>query len=135
MNAATSSVGRGRRIAGTTIIFLGGLMLIASGSAKLAHIPQVVDQMAAMGLGGARATFVGFLEVGSALVFLIPTTRSIGLLLMSSFLGGAIATHLQHGESIAGPAVILLVIWLGSWLRHPEILWSCRSGSPVAGGT
>ena len=38
----------------------------------------------------------------------------------------AIATHVQHDQlHLAAPAsAVLCLIWLGAWLRHPEILWS-----------
>jgi hypothetical protein len=63
------------------------------------------------------------LEIVSAVPFLISFTRSLGLLLVSSFLGGAIATHLPHGQPIYQPAFVFFLIWLGTWLRHPQILW------------
>jgi hypothetical protein len=48
----------------------------------------------------------------------------VGLLLVSAFMGGAIATHLEHGQAIIQPGAFLAVLWLGTWLRHPQILWS-----------
>lgn len=116
---------------GTILITLGTVMLLGSATAKLAHIPQVVSEMASVGLTGNRLTLVAALEVLSALLFLIPATRSAGLLLVSAFLGGAIATHLQHGQSIAPPSFVLVLLWVGSWLRHPEILWSWRRPLPA----
>lgn len=120
-----------RRNTGMILIILGAVMLLGSACAKLAHVPQVVSEMASLGLAGNRLTFVAALEVLSALLFLIPATRSFGLLMVSAFLGGAIATHLQHGQSIVGPSVVLVLMWLGASLRHPEILWSWRRGLPV----
>ena len=131
MQTTGSSIGKGRKIAGTVIIVLGALMLLAAGTPKLLRIPQVVEGMGAMGFDGGKVLFVGLLVVGSALLFLIPATRSIGLLLVSSFLGGAIATHLQHGQSIAGPSILLVAMWTGAALRHPEICWSRRCCAPA----
>lgn len=115
---------------GTILITLGAVMLLGSATAKLTHVPQVVSEMASVGLAGNRLTLVAALEVLSALLFLIPPTRSAGLLFVSAFLGGAIATHLQHGQSIAPPSFVLALLWVGSWLRHPEILWSWRRTLP-----
>jgi hypothetical protein len=119
--------GNTRRITGTALIIVGGVLLLGSASAKLAHVPAVVSQMASMGFPGWKLTFVAVLEVGSTVLFLIPATRSFGLLLVSSYLGGAIATHLQHAQSILPPSIVLTVLWVGSWLRHPVVLWSGRS--------
>lgn len=120
-----------RKNTGMILITIGAMMLLGSATAKLAHVPQVVSEMASIGLVGNRLIFVAVLEVLSALLFLIPATRSAGLLLVSAFLGGAIATHLQHGQSIAPPSFVLALLWVGSWLRHPEILWSWRRTLPV----
>ena len=84
-----------------------------------------------MGFDGGRLTFVAGLEILSGLLFLVPFTRSFGLLLVSSFLGGAIATHLQHGQPIVQPSFVLFLIWLGTWLRHPRILWSVGESVPT----
>jgi hypothetical protein len=74
-------------------------------------------------------TFVVFLEISSAILFLFPRTRSMGLLLVSSYMGGAIATHVEHGLSFIQPGVFLALLWLGAWLRHPQILWSWGAGA------
>lgn len=113
-----------RKGAGTVLLVLSSVLLIGSAAAKLAHVPPVVAQLSAAGFDGSKLNLVGFLELVSALLFLIPVSRSVGLLLVSSFLGGAIATHLQHGQSIAPPSIVLLLIWLAAALRHPQILWS-----------
>ncbi len=124
MTTDGSTIGKSRRITGNILIFLLGLVLVASGSAKFAHVPKVVEQMGLAGIEGWRLTFVAFLEISSAVLFLFPLTRSLGLLLVSAFLGGAIATHLEHGLPFIQPAIFLALLWLGALLRHPEILWS-----------
>ena len=116
-----------RKITGNILVFLSGLMLLGSAGAKLAHVPKVVSQMAAIGFDGNKLIFIALLEVISGLLFLIPLTRSAGLLLVSAFLGGAIATHLQHDQSIIQPSFVIFLVWLGTWLRHPGMLWSLGS--------
>lgn len=130
--AGNAPDGRVRRTIGAVLTTLVAVMLLASASTKLAHVPSVAGQLAAIGIAGNRLTFVAMLEVLTALLFLIPTTRSAGLLLVSAFMGGAIATHLQHSQSIAAPSMVLGVAWLGTWLRHPEIVWSWSSSRVAA---
>ncbi len=113
-----------RHVAGTVLIALGSLVLLASAAAKFALVPQVADQLGAFGFTGGRLTLIAIAEFVSAALFLVRQTRSAGLLLVSAFLGGAIATHLQHGQSVLQPAIVLGLLWLGAWLRHPETLWS-----------
>jgi len=118
-----------RRKTGNVLIFLIGLLLIGSAAAKFAQLAPVVAQMSASGFGGMRLQLVAILEVVSALLLLVPVTRSSGVLMVSAFLGGAIATHMGHGQPVLGPAAVLGLAWLGAWLRHPEILWSVRRNS------
>ncbi|PYP43532.1 MAG: DoxX family protein [Gemmatimonadetes bacterium] len=112
-----------QRTAGNVLIFLGGLALIGSAGAKFAQVPQVVSELNGFGFQG-KLMLIATGEALSALLFLLPPTRSIGVLLVSALLGGAIATHMQHGQSYVGPAGLLVLVWLGAWLRHPETLWS-----------
>jgi hypothetical protein len=120
-----------RRNAGNTLIVLGGLVLIASAAAKLAQVPQVVAQLNGFGFEG-RIGLLAAGEITTAVVFLFPPARSAGLLLVSAFMGGVIATHMQHGESYLMPSVLLGLCWLGAWLRHPEIAWSLNRSVPAA---
>lgn len=130
MQAKQTSVNRKRRMAGAVLIVLGAFLLIVSAAAKFARAPQVVTELDRMGFADDKLRLIAIVEVTSALLFLLPSTRSIGLLLVSSYLGGAIATHMQHDQSFLQPAVLLCLAWLGIWLRHPETL---RSRSSHAG--
>jgi hypothetical protein len=129
MDAANASIGKTRRIAGLVLICLGSIVLIGSAGAKFAHVPKVVNEMGAMGFDGGRLTMIAVTEIASALLFLLSFTRSIGLLLVSAYMGGAIATHVQHGQPFIQPAVVLAILWAGTWLRHPQILWSMNPAS------
>jgi hypothetical protein len=135
MKEENSLISRKRRITGNVLIGLGGLVLTASAASKLVQVPRVMAELGAMGLHGNNVLFIAALEVVSALLFLVPVTRSAGLLLVSSFLGGAIATHLQHGQPIIQPSFVLILIWLGAWLRHPVILRSLASAMQETGRT
>lgn len=132
MDANGASVGKGRRVAGMVLMYLGAIVLIASAGAKFAHVPQVVNELGAMGFDGPRLTMIAIIEILSAFLFLIPFSRAMGLLLISAYMGGAIATHVQHGQPFVQPAVILAIIWIGTWLRHPMVLWSLNSASTAA---
>ena len=76
---------------------------------KFARVPGVVQEMAASGFADGKLTMVAALELLCAALFLYPRTRSFGLLLLSSFLGGAICTHVQMGEyaKAVGPCILL----------------------------
>jgi hypothetical protein len=123
MEQATSRP-RGWRITGNILIFLPGLALALSSIGKLVGVPGVVHQMAAMGFTGGRLVLVATLELLSAVLFLYPRTRSLGILLFSAFFGGVICAHVQMGEisKAVAPAMLLASGWAGTWLQHPEML-------------
>ncbi len=125
-NASTKS--RPRLIAGNVLIYLLGVMLIGSAVAKVARIPALVENFRMLGYDGSRLTSIAVLEAVCAALFMLPSTRSLGLLLVSAYLGGAMAVHMAHGQSeVAVPAILLGIIWLAAWLRHPQILGSFGS--------
>lgn len=131
MQINSSSVSKKRRITGTVLMVLASVMLIGSAGAKLAHVPKVVTELGAMGFDGNKLVFIAILEILSAVLFLIPTTRLFGLLMVSAYMGGAIATHVGHDQPFIQPAMVLVTFWLGTWLRHPQILWSLFRPTPA----
>lgn len=118
-----------RQKVGTGLIVFIGVVLCGSAIAKLAHVPKVVTQLGAMGFAGDRLTLIAVLELLSAGLFLFRGTRALGLLLISAFLGGAVAAHVQHGELPLQPAFVLGLVWLAAWLWHPGILRPSHEGS------
>jgi hypothetical protein len=57
-------------------------------------------------------------------IYLIPQTSVLGAILMTGYLGGAIATHVRLGEFVKGiiPQVGLgVLVWLGLYLRDPRL--------------
>jgi hypothetical protein len=126
-----SGISKGRRIAGWVLTVLVSGLFVASASAKLLRSQQAVEMMEKLGLGD-QLLLIGVGELISALLFLIPWTHSLGVLLLSAYMGGAIATHMQHGESYVAQSGILALIWLTGFIRYPEVLQSFRPASSDA---
>jgi len=120
----------GWRRTGSVLTTLAGILLIGSGFAKLAGVPPVVQPLYGYGFTHT-VPLVGTLEMLSGILLLVPKTRSFGLVFASAFLGGALATHVQHHEAVqCFPALLVLaLVWGGVTLRHPITLWSFRSMS------
>jgi hypothetical protein len=108
--------------------------IIASGVVKVFIAPPaMVERMAAYGLGG-QLRLIGVGEMTAALLLLLPRTSSLGVLLVSAFWGGVICIHMAHGESYVFPSALLVVTWVGAYLRNPETLGSLfRSGGAKVG--
>jgi hypothetical protein len=120
--------GKTRQKIGNFLIIFCAIGLIVSSVLKFAHVPKVVAQMASLNFEDGKLVLVATLELVSALLFVIPATRSVGFLIVTSFLGGAIASHVAGNQylQVFPPVIFLSLIWFGAWLRHPEVLWSRR---------
>jgi hypothetical protein len=67
------------------------------------------------------ATPLGILELTCTVLYLIPQTAVLGAILLTGYLGGAIATHVRLGEGIIMHVVIGIVFWLGIYLRDSRL--------------
>jgi hypothetical protein len=64
------------------------------------------------------ATPLAIIQVVCGLLYIIPQTTVLGVILYTAYLGGAVATHVRAGESSWYMAVIFgVVVWAGIWLR------------------
>ena len=125
--------GKAAKVTGNILVWFVGLVLHGSGTAKLSHLPPVVAEMTFLNLGGWKLTLVGSLEIFTGFLFLIRPLRSLGLVVISAYLGAAACAHLQTDQyGGIGPAVFLIACcWIGVALRHPQVLWSFRESSRV----
>jgi hypothetical protein len=109
---------------GNGLIYFSSFLLLGSAAAKLLRVQPVAIRMAALGFFGGKLIFIALLEIASALLFAYQPTRSFGLLMLSAYLGGAIAVHVGHDQLPLQAATVLAGVWLSVWLRYPESLRS-----------
>ncbi len=125
---------RRRKIISWILIGLTGALTVFSAIGKLTAGPDamIAQNFIKWGLEG-KLTLIGSQELLIALLFLIPRTSSLGVLLMTGHYAGAIVTHLEHGEEMlmSVPALILLIAWIGYYLRYPEMLVSLRKQKQI----
>lgn len=106
---------------GRVLTALAGLGLIASASMKLMASPEFMEQWAKFGFPASTARPIGVAELLCAILYLIPQTSALGVVLITGYLGGAIATHVHAGEGFAAPLILALVAWGGLYLREPRL--------------
>jgi hypothetical protein len=110
------------RIAGLVLhAVVGGVMVLAGTPKVLGLAPA--EHVAQMGLTD-HIRLIGAGELLTGILLLVPRTWSLGILLTSSFWGGAICLHISHSESYVIPSVLLLVSWAGTYLRNPATFGS-----------
>ena len=79
----------------------------AAGLSKLAGVPQMVQVFEAIGFGQWFRYVTGVVEVGGALLLLVPATGFLGGLLLALTMVFAVATHLVLIGGNPAPAVVL----------------------------
>lgn len=117
---------KARHRAGLVLSSLFGLLFTLSACGKLFGAAQPTEMLNQWGLGHYRL-LIGAGELASAILFVVPRTASLGLLLLSAYMGGAIVTHMQHGDNFVIQSVLLALIWLTGYLRHAEVFQSFRA--------
>lgn len=119
---STETPGRGRLWAGRIVSAAPVLMLLMSASMKLLHRPEVVQGMVQKGgFPESTITPIGLTELLCTVLYLLPWTRVLGAVLLTGYLGGAVATHVHGGEAFFSPILVGVLLWLGLYLRDPRL--------------
>lgn len=117
-----------KKIIGWVLSGLLAAMLIFSAIGKFTG--QMDEAMVdAWGFSAGEVTLIAIGELLSVLLFLIPKTLPLGTLLLSAYMGGAIATHMQAQppmESYLVPSIILVFVWIIALIRVPDMFSSFK---------
>lgn len=100
------------------------LFLIFDGAIKVANIQPVVDASVLLGLSVDLAPSIGLLLLACIAVYLIPQTAVLGAILLTGYLGGAIAIHVRVGGelfSLVLPILLGALLWGGLYLRDERL--------------
>jgi uncharacterized membrane protein YphA (DoxX/SURF4 family) len=108
------------------------LFLAWDGVMKFTAIPQVIEASAQLGFERPNLPFLGVVELTGVLLVLFARTRVFGAVLLSAYLGGAVAVHVQHSDPLLThtliPIIVASWIWGGLSLLDPRV----RALSPFA---
>ena len=107
---------------GRVLSALPVLMMTMGVASVLFNRSQAAEGMAKFGWQERALTLILALEIGSALIYLIPRTSVLGAILLTGYFGGAVATHLRVGDPGWPTAVVCGVLaWAGLFLRDPRL--------------
>jgi sorbitol-specific phosphotransferase system component IIC len=100
------------------------LFLLVDAVMKFIKPPAVVT--ATVGLGYPENTIVpiGLILLVCTVLYIIPRTSVLGAVLLTGYLGGAVATHLRVGAGlfpILFPVIMGLFVWGGLYLRDQRL--------------
>jgi hypothetical protein len=106
---------------GRVISALPALMLAGSAVYKLAKPGDVKPQMAKLGFPEHLCIPLGILELTCVIVYAIPQTAVLGAILITGYMGGAIATHVRLEQNFFFQVGIGVLAWLGLLLRDRRL--------------
>ena len=113
------------RWAGRIVSALPALFLLMDGVMKLFKPAPVVEATVKLGYPQSVILPLGIVLTICTLLYLIPPTRVLGAILLTGYLGGAVATHVRVGDPlfthVLFPVYLGVLIWLGLFLRDARV--------------
>jgi DoxX-like protein len=110
----------GRVLSGLAVLFLLFDSLI-----KVLKLAPAVEGTTALGYPAAVVLPIGLIELVCLVLYVIPRTSVLSAILLTGYLGGAIATHVRVGSPllthIRFPVYVAALIWGGLFLRDDRL--------------
>jgi hypothetical protein len=98
------------------------LMLTFSAIMKFKNGPDIAEMFVGKLGYPADVTFpIGVVELACVILYAIPQTSILGAILLTGYLGGAIATHVRVHDDFIMVVVVGIVVWLALFLREPRL--------------
>lgn len=120
--ASTPARWAGRFLSGIVILFL-----LVDGAIKLVPWPIVTETMEKMGYGSSDALMrgLGVVTIICTVLYAVPPTSILGAILLTGYLGGAIASHVRIDSPLFTHTLfglyLGLMLWGGLWLRDDRL--------------
>src|SRR5882757_11339008 len=115
----TTTVSKKALWSGRVLSALPVLMLLMSGVMKIAQTEEVMKGFATWPPG--MAIKLGIVELACTIVYLIPRTAVLGAILLTGYLGGAVAVTVQIGGPFILPFIFGVLVWGGLFLRDTRL--------------
>ena len=112
----------GRVLSGLVIVFM-----MFDGAIKLVPWPVVTQTMDRIGYGSSEglARALGVISIACTVLYAIPPTSILGAILLTGYLGGAMASHVRIGSPLFSHILfgfyLGLMLWGGLWLRDGSL--------------
>jgi hypothetical protein len=123
--------------AGRIMSALPALFLLVDGAMKLVKPGPVVKATVELGYPESIIVGLGIVLLACIVLYLIPQTAVLGAILLTGYLGGAVATHVRVGSglfSIAFPIVLGMLVWGGLVFRDDRLRSVIPLVRPRTGG-
>jgi hypothetical protein len=110
-------------------------VVLSSATWKLSRNEWYVAEFARIGWPESALTLLACLQLGCIALFIIPRTAVLGAILLTGYLGGAIATYVRMGEPypVLVPLSTSMIAWAGIYLRDERLRALLPFRRPVLG--
>lgn len=112
-------------VAGRVLSTLVALMLTLDAVGKLLRVQEVLDGTAQLGYSTSLVAPIGATLLICVAIYAVPRTAFPGAVLLTAYLGGAVATHVRVGNPllthVLTPAYLGIALWLGLYLRDATL--------------
>ncbi len=92
---------------------------------KLLQLAPAVEATTQLGYPVGTILWIGIIELVFLVLYLVPRTSILGAVLLTGYLGGAIATHVRVGSPLLGytffPIYVAAMVWGGLYLREARL--------------
>ena len=125
--AETAAVSRPMRLLGRVLSGLVIVFMLFDGAIKLVPWPVVTETMEKMGYGSneSLARTLGAITIACTVLYSIPPTSILGAILLTGYLGGAMASHVRIGSPLFTHILfglyLGLMVWGGLWFRDRSL--------------
>jgi hypothetical protein len=125
--AAIAPVSGQARLLGRVLSGLVILFMLFDGAIKLVPWPIVTETMDRMGYGSSEslARSLGAITLVCTVLYAIPPTSILGAILLTGYLGGAMASHVRIGSPLFSHILfgfyLGVMVWGGLWLRDRKL--------------
>ena len=109
---------------GRIVSALAALFLVVDGAMKLVKPPIVVETTVQLGYPESVIIGLGVVLLACTILYVVPRTSILGAILLTGYLGGAVATHVRVGNSLFSvffPVILGVMLWGGLWLRDSRL--------------
>jgi hypothetical protein len=124
-SAATASVVKKRPVVAYVLTGLVALFLAFDTVLKVLALAPAVQGATELGYPAATVRWIGLIELVCLGLYLVPSTSVLGAIMLTGYLGGAIATHVRVGSPLLShklfPIYVALMAWGGLYLRETRL--------------
>jgi hypothetical protein len=108
---------------GRVVSLIPVFVVLMSSRWKLTQSPFYVREWGRIGWQTPDLPFIASLQLGAIVLYLIPQTSVLGCVILTGYLGGAIASYVRIGEYYPPlvPLTTAMLAWLGLYLRDERI--------------